>query len=182
MRSSITNMAEKLCYIFWAPEILLICCQRSSRCWSKEMETRTGEMQQHSWCPKSGQSETRQHNDQSGVSCAVLSKKDTAVRRKELLDVVSPALLEYLCTNAHTMVTDKATSVTVSDILASACGDLRPAMTAVAQLANQELVPGGTNDQVSVFQNFLESWKSRKPPKPLFHNVCGGKFSFCHES
>lgn len=46
------------------------------------------------------------------------------------------------------MVTDKATSVTISDILASACGDLRPAMTAVAQLANQELVPGGTNKQV----------------------------------
>lgn len=49
------------------------------------------------------------------------------------------------------MVTDKATSVTVSDILASACGDLRPAMTAVAQLANQELIPGGTDDQVSLF-------------------------------
>lgn len=76
------------------------------------------------------------------------SKKDTAVRRKELLDAVSPALLDFLCNNAHTMVTDKATSVTVSDILASACGDLRPAMTAVAQLANHELVPGGTNDQV----------------------------------
>lgn len=60
------------------------------------------------------------------------------------------------------MVTDKATSVTVSDILASACGDLRPAMTAVAQLANQELIPGGTDDQVSLFQNFQESWKLRK--------------------
>uniref|UniRef100_A0A3Q3WLU0 PUM-HD domain-containing protein n=1 Tax=Mola mola TaxID=94237 RepID=A0A3Q3WLU0_MOLML len=83
------------------------------------------------------------------------SKKDTAVRRKELLDVVSPALLDYLRDNAHTMVTDKATSVTISDILASAGGDLRPAMTAVAQLANQELVPGGTNDQVGYN---LKSW------------------------
>lgn len=72
-----------------------------------------------------------------------------AVRRKELLEVVSPTLLQYLCDNAATMVMDKATSVTVSDILASACGDLRPAMTAVAQLANQELVPGGTDGQVS---------------------------------
>ncbi|KAM4527913.1 pumilio homolog 3 [Odontesthes bonariensis] len=71
------------------------------------------------------------------------SKKDAATRRKELLEVVSPALLEYLRDNAATMVTDKATSVAISDILASACGDLRPAMTAVAQLANQELVPGG---------------------------------------
>lgn len=63
--------------------------------------------------------------------------------------MVSPALLDYLCNNADTMVTDKATSVTVSDILASACGDLRPAMTAVAQLANHELVPGGTNNEVT---------------------------------
>ncbi|KAM9322904.1 pumilio homolog 3 [Pholidichthys leucotaenia] len=71
------------------------------------------------------------------------SKKDTETRRTELLEVVSPPLLEYLCDNAATMAMDKATSVTISDILASACGDLRPAMTAVAQLANQELVPGG---------------------------------------
>lgn len=78
----------------------------------------------------------------------LISKKDAAIRRKELLEVVSPPLLEYLCTNADTMVTDKATSVTVSDILASACGDLRPAMSAVAQLAMQELVPGGVSGQV----------------------------------
>uniref|UniRef100_A0A674PD07 Pumilio RNA-binding family member 3 n=1 Tax=Takifugu rubripes TaxID=31033 RepID=A0A674PD07_TAKRU len=81
------------------------------------------------------------------------SKKDAAIRRKELLDVVSPALLDYLCNNAHTMVTDKATSVTVSDILASACGDLRPAMTAVAQLANHELVPGGTNNELHMAEH-----------------------------
>lgn len=78
-----------------------------------------------------------------------LSKKDAATRRKELLEAVSPALLEYLSENAATMAMDKATSVTISDILASACGDLRPAMTAVAQLANQELVPGGVEGQVS---------------------------------
>lgn len=77
-----------------------------------------------------------------------ISKKDMALRRKELLEVVSPPLLEYLRGNAATMVTDKATSVTVSDILASACGDLRPAMTSVAQLANQELLPGGISGQV----------------------------------
>lgn len=73
-----------------------------------------------------------------------------AVRRKELLEVVSPPLLEHLRTNADTMVIDKASSVTISDILASACGDLRPAMTAVAQLANQDLVPGGIDGQVGV--------------------------------
>uniref|UniRef100_A0A8C4ILS7 Pumilio homolog 3 n=1 Tax=Dicentrarchus labrax TaxID=13489 RepID=A0A8C4ILS7_DICLA len=83
----------------------------------------------------------------------VHSKKDMAIRRKELLEVVSPPLLEYLRDNAATMVTDKATSVTVSDILASACGDLQPAMTAVAQLANQELVPGGIKGQLHMAEH-----------------------------
>uniref|UniRef100_A0A671VNL5 Pumilio homolog 3 n=1 Tax=Sparus aurata TaxID=8175 RepID=A0A671VNL5_SPAAU len=81
------------------------------------------------------------------------SKKDMKLRRKELLEVVSPPLLEHLRDHADTMVTDKATSVTVSDILASACGDLRPAMTAVAKLANQELVPGGTGGQLHMAEH-----------------------------
>lgn len=81
------------------------------------------------------------------------SKKGAATRRKELLEVVSPSLLEYLRTNAATMAMDKATSVTISDILASACGDLRPAMTAVAQLANQELVPGGIKGQLHMAEH-----------------------------
>ncbi|KAK5851670.1 hypothetical protein PBY51_023207 [Eleginops maclovinus] len=81
------------------------------------------------------------------------SKKDMATRRKELLEVVSPPLLEHLRTNADTMVIDKASSVTISDILASACGDLRPAMTAVAQLANQELVPGGIDGQLHMAEH-----------------------------
>ncbi|XP_041666019.1 pumilio homolog 3 isoform X2 [Cheilinus undulatus] len=81
------------------------------------------------------------------------SKKDTAIRRKELLEAVSPTLLEHLCNNASSMVMDKATSVTVSDILSSACGDLQPAMTAVAQLANQELVPGGIKGQLHMAEH-----------------------------
>ncbi|XP_074473546.1 pumilio homolog 3 isoform X2 [Sebastes fasciatus] len=81
------------------------------------------------------------------------SKKDMAVRRRELLEVVSPPLLDHLRDNAATMVTDKASSVTISDILASACGDLRPAMTAVALLANHELVPGGTNGQLHMAEH-----------------------------
>uniref|UniRef100_A0A667Z4M7 Pumilio RNA-binding family member 3 n=1 Tax=Myripristis murdjan TaxID=586833 RepID=A0A667Z4M7_9TELE len=81
------------------------------------------------------------------------SKKDAAIRRKELLEAVSPPLLGYLHDNAAAMVMDKATSVTVSDILASACGDLQPAMTAVAQLANQELVPGGTDGQLHMAEH-----------------------------
>lgn len=87
-------------------------------------------------------------DDTEGPPSPPLSKKASATRWKELLEVVSPALLEYLRDNAATMAMDKATSVTISDILASTCGDLRPAMTAVAQLANQELVPGGIKGQV----------------------------------
>ncbi|XP_068609109.1 pumilio homolog 3 isoform X2 [Brachionichthys hirsutus] len=81
------------------------------------------------------------------------SKKDAATRRKELLQVVSPPLLDYLRNNADTMVMDKATSVTISDILASAGGDLRPAMMAVAALANQELVPGGGGEQLHMAEH-----------------------------
>ncbi|XP_034565560.1 pumilio homolog 3 [Notolabrus celidotus] len=81
------------------------------------------------------------------------SKKETGTRRKELLEVISPALLEHLRENAGTMVMDKATCVTVSDILASACGDLRPAMTAVSQMANQELVPGGISGQLHMAEH-----------------------------
>lgn len=81
------------------------------------------------------------------------SKKDMATRRRELLEAVSPALLDFLRQNAADMARDKATSVTISDILASACGDLRPAMTAVAQLANQELVPGGVKGELHMAEH-----------------------------
>lgn len=92
-----------------------------------------------------------------------LSKKDTATRRRELLEVISPPLLEYLRDNAATMAMDKATSVTISDILASACGDLRPAMMAVAQLADQELVPGGTGGLVCSHTDFFFKYKQKLP-------------------
>lgn len=81
------------------------------------------------------------------------SKKDACIRRGELLDAVSPALLQHLCENAAAMATDKASCVTVSDILASARGDLSPAMSAVAQLANQELLPGGANGQLHLAEH-----------------------------
>lgn len=81
------------------------------------------------------------------------SKKDACVRRRELLEAVSPALLEHLCENAAAMATDKASCVTVSDILASAHGDLTPAMSAVAQLANQELQPGGTKGELHLAEH-----------------------------
>lgn len=77
------------------------------------------------------------------------SKKDVAIRRKELLEAVSPPLLEHLCENAPAMVMDKASCVAVRDILGAAIGDLRPAMEAVAVLAAGPLVPGGEDGQVT---------------------------------
>ena len=78
----------------------------------------------------------------------VSSKKEPGTRKKELLEVVSPPLLEYLRDNAVTMVMDKGLSVIVRDILLSAAGDLRPAMQAVAKPASLQLVPGGIDKQV----------------------------------
>lgn len=81
--------------------------------------------------------------------CLFCSKKDVAVRRRELLEAVSPPLLQYLCENTRSMVMDKACSVVVRDILGAAVGDLRPAMEAIAQMAAAEdLVAGGVEGQV----------------------------------
>ena len=63
---------------------------------------------------------------------------------------MSPPLLQHLFDNAASMATDKAVSVTISDILGAAVGDLRPAMEAVAELAAPDFTPGGTDGQVCV--------------------------------
>ncbi|XP_041936534.1 pumilio homolog 3 [Alosa sapidissima] len=81
------------------------------------------------------------------------SKKDTAVRRRELLEAISPTLLTHLTENARTMATDKASCVAVSDILGAALGDLRPAMEAVADLAADEFVPGGVDGQLHMVEH-----------------------------
>ncbi|KAK9967985.1 hypothetical protein ABG768_002340 [Culter alburnus] len=81
------------------------------------------------------------------------SKKDVAIRRKELLEAVSPPLLTHLCENTQSMVMDKASCVAVSDILGSAIGDLRPAMEAVAALAAGPLVPGGEDGQLHMAEH-----------------------------
>ncbi|KAJ8393949.1 hypothetical protein AAFF_G00054820 [Aldrovandia affinis] len=81
------------------------------------------------------------------------SKKDVAVRRKELLEAVSPPLLQHLCDYAHSMVTNKACSVAVSDILGAATGDLRPAMEAVANQASGDFTPGGVEGQLHMAEH-----------------------------
>ncbi|XP_062870431.1 pumilio homolog 3 isoform X2 [Trichomycterus rosablanca] len=81
------------------------------------------------------------------------SKKDVAVRRKELLEAVSHPLLQYLCENTPSMVMDKASSVVVSNILGAAVGDLRPAMEAVARLAAEDFVAGGVDGQLHIAEH-----------------------------
>lgn len=76
------------------------------------------------------------------------SKKDTEVRRRELLESISPALLSYLQEHAREVVLDKSACVLVSDILGSATGDAQPAMNAIASLAATELHPGGKDGEV----------------------------------
>ncbi|KAI4588936.1 hypothetical protein MJG53_003344, partial [Ovis ammon polii x Ovis aries] len=75
------------------------------------------------------------------------SKKDTEIRRRELLESISPALLSYLQGHAQEVVLDKSSCVLVADILGTATGDVQPAMDAVASLAAAELHPGGKDGE-----------------------------------
>ncbi|XP_013371829.1 PREDICTED: pumilio domain-containing protein KIAA0020 homolog isoform X2 [Chinchilla lanigera] len=81
------------------------------------------------------------------------SKKDTEIRRRELLEAISPSLLNYLQRNAQEMVLDKSACVLVSDILGSATGDVQPAMDAIATLAAAELHPGGKDGKLHVAEH-----------------------------
>lgn len=76
------------------------------------------------------------------------SKKDTEIRRRELLESISPALVSYLQGHAQEVVLDKSACVLVADILGTATGDVQPAMDAIASLAAAELHPGGKDGEV----------------------------------
>lgn len=78
------------------------------------------------------------------------SKKDVDTRRRELLEAVSPAVLNYLNLHAEEMVMDKATCVVVPGILKATVGDVQPAMKTIASLAEKEMVPGGIDGKVIV--------------------------------
>ncbi|KAL4689578.1 hypothetical protein H8959_012369 [Pygathrix nigripes] len=81
------------------------------------------------------------------------SKKDTEIRRRELLESISPALLSYLQEHAQEVVLDKSACVLVSDILGSATGDVQPAMNAIASLAATELHPGGKDGELHIAEH-----------------------------
>ncbi|XP_032722430.1 pumilio homolog 3 [Lontra canadensis] len=81
------------------------------------------------------------------------SKKDTAIRRRELLEAISPALLSYLQGHAQELVLDKSACVLVANILGAAVGDVQPAMNAIASLAVAELHPGGKDGELHVAEH-----------------------------
>ncbi|XP_074787301.1 pumilio homolog 3 isoform X2 [Athene noctua] len=81
------------------------------------------------------------------------SKKNTEVRRRELLEAISSPLLEYLQEHTQEVVIDKATFVLVADILRTALGDIQPALDAIANLAAEELVPGGRDGQLHIVEH-----------------------------
>nr|XP_051702169.1 pumilio homolog 3 isoform X2 [Oryctolagus cuniculus] len=81
------------------------------------------------------------------------SKKDTEIRRRELLESISPALLSYLQGHAQELVLDKSACVLVSSILGSATGDVQPAMAAIATLAAAPLHPGGSDGELHVAEH-----------------------------
>ncbi|NWU93171.1 PUM3 protein, partial [Upupa epops] len=81
------------------------------------------------------------------------SKKDTDLRRRELLEAISTPLLEYLQAHTQDVVTDKTTFVLVADILRTALGDIQPALDAIANLAAEELVPGGCDGQLHIAEH-----------------------------
>ncbi|NXY33113.1 PUM3 protein, partial [Pomatorhinus ruficollis] len=81
------------------------------------------------------------------------SKKNTELRRHELLEAISSPLLEYLQEHTQEIVVDRATFVLVSDILGTALGDIQPALDAIAKLAAEELVPGGRDGQLHIAEH-----------------------------
>ncbi|XP_039086783.1 pumilio homolog 3 [Hyaena hyaena] len=81
------------------------------------------------------------------------SKKDPAIRRRELLESVSPALLSYLQGHAGELVLEKSACVLVPGILGAAVGDAQPAMHAIASLAAAELHPGGQDGELHVAEH-----------------------------
>lgn len=64
------------------------------------------------------------------------SKKDPAVRRKELVTALSPPLLFFIASNAETLVQTSFGCQFITEVLLGAIGDRDPALQAVASLVH----------------------------------------------
>lgn len=64
------------------------------------------------------------------------SKKDPAIRRKELVTALSPFLLSFIASNAETLVQTSFGCQFITEVLLGAIGDRDPALQAVASLVH----------------------------------------------
>ncbi|XP_033737990.1 pumilio homolog 3-like [Pecten maximus] len=74
------------------------------------------------------------------------SKKDKAVRHRELLEFVSSQLLQYIVDNTRDMVLDNASMLLLLAILTHAIGDPSAAMKAMAKIAAEPFVAGSLDN------------------------------------
>ncbi|XP_039220432.1 pumilio homolog 3 isoform X1 [Crotalus tigris] len=81
------------------------------------------------------------------------SKKDADVRHHELLEAISPPLLQHLSAHTEEMVMDKAAFIAVTGILKAAVGNVQPAMKAIASLAAREMIPGGEDGELHIAEH-----------------------------
>ncbi|CAH2294041.1 pumilio homolog 3 [Pelobates cultripes] len=81
------------------------------------------------------------------------SKKNTAVRQRELLDVISPPLLKHLEENTQDLVFQTALCALVTSIVLYAAGDPEPVMSAIANMAAEEFVAGGKNGELHIAEH-----------------------------
>lgn len=64
------------------------------------------------------------------------SKKDPAIRRKELVTALSPPLLSFITSNAETLVQTSFGCQFITEVLLGAVGDRDPALQAIASLVH----------------------------------------------
>ncbi|XP_072260311.1 pumilio homolog 3 isoform X2 [Pyxicephalus adspersus] len=83
----------------------------------------------------------------------VHSKKDPEVRHQELLEAISAPLLKYLQANIKELVFQNAMCTMITNILLYALGDPQPVMSAIATIAAEEFVPGGTDGELHIAEH-----------------------------
>lgn len=81
------------------------------------------------------------------------SKKESSVRRNELLSAVSPSLIKFAAENVKTLLFDKALSQLFVAIVHNVEGDVEPAMQSVAKLASKELDVINNEEEDHVFKS-----------------------------
>ncbi|XP_069820377.1 pumilio homolog 3 [Dendropsophus ebraccatus] len=81
------------------------------------------------------------------------SKKDPAIRQRELLETVSGPLLKYLESNIQDLVLQNAMCAVVTNTLLFALGDPQPVMSAIASIAAEDFVPGGKDGELHIAEH-----------------------------